>query len=1171
MHELVPRFLLDRIAAGQEQGAVEASALYIDIAGFTPMTAALSRHGSHGAEIVADILDRAWNPIVAAVHAECGVIATSAGDSLTALFPGPGHQARGTRAGDAIATAVASPREHPTPYGTFTVAAKLGLGSGSAAWEVVRSRDKRRATYLFCGTAIERAVAAEMGACAGQLIVDPSASAASPTTPAPTEPLKPTGSAATQGRVSARPMAAPFVTPALLDWDGPGEFRSIIPVFVSFPVEHLHAIVDDVFTLQDRFGGLLRLVEVGDKGYVLMIVWGAPIGFEGDAERAVRLANELRRRHPTLRIGASYGVAFAGLIGPPAREEFAIFGAHVNLAARLMGCAAPGELLIVPMLEARVRTGFTIRPRGTRTLKGIAGPVELHAVLGEASATRGPQPHAQLHDYVGREHELAVLKDALAPLAEGTGAGVIVVSGEPGIGKSSLVGAARAQLSDPRWVSTAADPVWRQALQPMRSTARELLEQSAFAPREINEQRFDTVIDRYRLTNDRAFLGALVDLFWPESDWERAEAAERQRRTLVALTALLRAVATDGRGLVLEVEDMHWADLETRAYLPELATALADVPFVLLMTTRPDPRDEDAALNAPQATDGHPRTEIRLGPLSAGDLGALAAHRLGRPLAPETQAWLSERTAGNPFFAEQLVRHLDERTALRDSPAGLTTGLTELEVPPSVEEVVVARLDDLPGPTRQVVLIASVLGGRPDLGELETMVANARARDALADAVQTAVRHGFWSDEGTHLEFAHALLRDAAYGTLLVATRRRLHAEAAASIEQRHAERLGPHLHRLAGHHAEAEQFGRAIAREREAADRALGLGAYREAGEYAAAGLALAPRIEPGQAADGSELGLWLALGGARIVTHGQASAETKDAYDRASALSRAATQTRDGFRALFGLRTYYLFAGEHDTSLTMAERSLQVAETIGDEDLLVQAHLMVGNARFWVGDLDAAEHHLDEMFRRLPTGRDEQHFTAFAQSPRFTALFPAAMTRSLRGDAAGALTLATDGLRDARVIGHRFSEAMVLQVLGFLHCRDERPQSALELGEELVALADREGFPVYAAIGALVTGWAKARLGDSADGLELIATTEVRMRASGAKVATTLIGALTADAQLAAGHADSARQAAETALADAERRRELAFVPDLERLRTRALQTQDASPARTPSERQT
>lgn len=1161
MHEIVPRFLLDRVAEGQEQGAVDATALYLDLAGFTAMTEALSRHGAHSAEIVAEIIDDIWNPIVAAVDACDGFIATSAGDAVLALFTGDAHGARGRTAASVIASSVARPRQHDTPYGTFTIAAKLGLGSGSAAWEALRSRDRRRATYLFHGSAIAHAVAAEGEAEPGRLVVDSNVRAHPEDQPdhAPDPPR-----ARGAPPQAPHPLAATFAAPELLEWDGPGEFRSIVPVFVSFPGERLHAIVEDAFELQDRFGGLLRPVEVGDKGHWLMLVWGVPVGFEGDAERAVRFADGLRRRHPDVRIGASSGVAFTGIIGSAERAEFAIFGAHVNLAAGLTACADGGEVVISPSLTARVRDRLPVRAGGTRQLKGIAEPVELHVVLDTAAGATAARSH------VGRERELATVGAALAPVAEGRVGGIVVISGEPGIGKSSLLAAARRQLPDPHWVSTAADPVWRQALQPLRGAARALLDQSMQAPRKTNEERFEATLARYGLSQHRAFLGDLVDLRWPDSDWERAEPPERQRRTLAAFIALLRAVATNARGLVLEVEDVHWADLETRAFLPELATALADVPFVLVVTTRPDGDQQAPTAPNPSAGTASPvRTEVVLGPLPAGELGALAAERLGRPLAPVTVDWLSERTAGNPFFAEQLILHLDQQGQLEDSREGLIVPFTELVVPPSVEEVVVARLDDLPGRVRRVVLIASVLGGRPDRGELEAMLTSLGADDDVRDTIGTGARRGFWTDDGTHLQFAHALVRDAAYGTLLVATRRRLHGEAAAAIEQCQSQRLGPHLHRLAGHHAEAEQFERAIAREREAADRALGLGAYREAGEYAAGGLALVPHLNNGQAADAPELALWLALGGGRIVTLGQGAPETKEAYDRASALSAAATHTRDGFRALFGLRTYYLFAGDHETSLTMAERSLEVAQAIGDEDLLVQAYLMVGNARFWVGDLDAAEEHLAEMFRRLPSTRDEQHLAAFAQSPRFTALFPAAMARSLRGDAAGALQIATDGLRDARAVGHRFSEAMVLQVLGFLHCRDERPATALQLGEELIALAGQEGFPVYVAIGALVTGWAKARLGDTDDGLELISTTAVRMRASGTNVATTLIGALTADAQLAAGHANAARRAAEAALADAHRRRELAFVPDLERLRVRAMQTEVPDSARTPSER--
>jgi len=1139
MRELVPRFLLDRIACGERWGTVEATALHLDLAGFTPMTEALSAHGPHGAEIVAEILESLRVPIVETVHERGGFISASAGDALTAVFIGPHHASQGLAAARGIAATVAPLRAHLTPYGSFSVAVRLGLGTGAAAWEELRSRDGRRRTYVFRGSAIARAVAAEVRASAGELVLDPSVQRAPAPAPRPddarAEPAAPAG---------PHPLTTTFVADELLAWDGPGEFRAIVPLFVGLPGERLPAIIEDVFDLQERFGGTLSPVEVGDKGYVVLQIWGTPVGYEGDADRAIRFATELRRRHPEVRVGASYGVAFTGIIGPAVQEDFAVYGAQVNLAARLMGAAAPGDVLLSPALTARVRDHFALRSAGRHRLKGIAEPVAIHAVLDGAPSARPARA------CVGRDRELAALAAALSALGRGDSGGMVLISGEAGIGKSSVAAEGRRRFAAGRWVTTTADPVWRQALQPLRRLAYDLLEQSADATREVNEQRLDAVLARLGLEADRDFLGALVELHRPGSEWEHAAPAERQRRLLAALIELLRALAADG--LVLEVEDVHWADLETRAFLPELASALADVPFALVLTTRPVGEGDPLAATSPSVH----RVEIGLGALPAGELGAVASGILGEALAPPTVTWLAERTAGNPFFAEQLALHLSESGLLTRTPEGLVARVADAALPPSVEEVVVARLDDLPAAARRVVVTASVLGASPNLSELEAMLALAGVAIELDDAVAAAERRGFWTRAASRLAFSHALVRDAAYGTLLLATRRRLHRDAAAAIEQRGEDQLGPHLHRLATHHAGAEQFDRAIACERGAADRALGLGAYREAGEYAAHGLALTERLADPSASRPIELALWLALGSARIVTDGQAAPETKWAYDRAAALSEAAPDTREGFRALFGLRTFYLFAGDHGTSLTMAERSLKVAERLEDEDLLMQAHLMVGNARFWVGDLDGAERHLGELQHRRGRDRHADHLAAFAQDPRFTAVFPAALARSLRGDDAGALAMAEEALSDARALGHRFSEAMILQVIGFLHCRDGRPELAEPVGEKLVALSRREGFPVYAAIGSLVVGWAQARRGDTERGLALITSTAAQMKAGGMKVATTLFGALIADAQLDAGHPEAGLEAAEAAIADARERRELVFVPDLERLRARALE---------------
>ncbi len=1102
--ELVPRFLLERLAAGAPSGELPASALYLDVAGFTPMTEALARHGAHGAEVLAELLQATWIPIVNAVHAHGGFQAAFAGDSLTGAFIGPEHRQRACAAAEAIAAALAPMRLRTTSYGSFEVSARLGVGSGELRWEILRAGEARSATYMFSGSAIAHAVAAEATAPHGAVRADARLASALGSHPPPAPPAD----------LDVEALAKEFVPDELLHWQGPGEFRAVVLLFIAIAPARVPAVTAAALELRERFGGLLRPVESGDKGCVLLSTWGAPVGYEGDPGRALRFALALCARCPDVRVGAGYGTAFAGFVGPPEREEYAIYGAEVNLAARLMGQAGAGEIVVSPALAARLGDTVTLRSLGARRLKGIPAPVELRLVLDTvAGGARVPRT------WVDRDEELGRFAEVLAALGTGVAAGTVVVRGEAGIGKSSLVGEARRRWGG-RWLSTAADPVWRAALAPLRELVTQTLGEDSLA--------------ELGLAEHRDFLAALVAPESPGPAWERTPPAERQRRTLDAVVALLRARAGDG--LVVQIDDIHWLDLETRAFLPALAGALADLPFALVLTTRPG---EDLELPDPVL-------ELPLSPLPPDMLGALAASRVGRPLAPVSVTWLAERTGGNPFFAEQVLLHLAERELLSDSPDGLRLDVAPSELPPTVEEVVIARLDGLPAATRRAVRTAAVLGLRPDIGELAHVLAG--SGEELEEAIAVATAKGFWSHEGETLEFTHALVRDAAYATLLVATRRRLHAAAAAAIEAR--EDIGPHLHRLAGHLGAAGELARAADCERRAADRACGLGAYREAADYALAGLDYAEAAEDPAATARTRLGLWLALGTARIVTHGQTAPETRDAYNHAYALSGALETTREGFRTLFGLRTYALFAGEHETSLAMAERSLEVAREIGDGDLLVQAELMVGNARFWVGDLDGALAHLDEMEALLDAESHAAHLASFAQDPRFTALFPLALGLSLRGEGQAALARAYDALAEARAIEHRFSEAMVLQVIGFLHARSSQADAALAAGRELVALAQAEGFPVYAAIGGVITGWAQARLGEVAEGLALVDATTERMRSGGINVAGSLIGALVADAHLAGGEPTRCLDVAREALEAARERHELAFAGDLERL---------------------
>ena len=246
-----------------------------------------------------------------------------------------------------------------------------------------------------------------------------------------------------------------------------------------------------------------------------------------------------------------------------------------------------------------------------------------------------------------------------------------MIAGEAGIGKSTVVAEARRRFAASgrgRWLATAADPVWRGALQPLRRLAAALFEQD---PRTDRENEPGALRSRGGRPGQRRAPRLPRRPRRPPlagSAWNRAEPAARLEGTLAALVALLGALGEPG--LVLQLDDVHWADLETIAFIPDLLRALAEPPsFALVATSRPVAGGAEGALGA--AT---PTLALTLGPLGEADLGGLAAALVGEPLAPAMVAWLGARSGGNPFFAEQTVLYLRERGLLASSPGGAGRG-----------------------------------------------------------------------------------------------------------------------------------------------------------------------------------------------------------------------------------------------------------------------------------------------------------------------------------------------------------------------------------------------------------------------------------------------------------------------------------------------------------------
>ena len=344
---------------------------------------------------------------------------------------------------------------HETPYGVFEVGVKIGLATGDVAWGIVRSEDDARAAFYFRGPAIDACAEAEHHAQTGDLILHPSAMGAlrnaiegeesgngmrvaSLTTalPAPqpvTLDLPPLD------------LQAHFFPRAIIEQTFSGEFRQAINVFINLrgdPSEtQIEQFMAAVFKLQDKYGGLLNRIDFGDKGCSLLLFWGAPIAHENDVARALNFLLGLHEQtRIPIRVGVTSRISHAGFIGSPLHAEYTCYGNGVNLAARLMTSAPWETIWVDDEIWLRAEHQFELEPEGERTFKGFFEPQPVYALLGYKAAE---VLDIYERPMVGRSAEIAQLNDFIRPLlspaAEQRFAGILVVAGEAGVGKSRLV------------------------------------------------------------------------------------------------------------------------------------------------------------------------------------------------------------------------------------------------------------------------------------------------------------------------------------------------------------------------------------------------------------------------------------------------------------------------------------------------------------------------------------------------------------------------------------------------------------------------------------------------------------------------------------------------------------------------------------------------------------
>jgi class 3 adenylate cyclase/tetratricopeptide (TPR) repeat protein len=896
----VPSVLLgwQRREPGRAAWVEEGALAFLDVSGFTAMSERLGRLGREGGEVVADVIGSTFERLLTVAYEAGGSLLKFGGDALLLWFggevDGPAGAAR--RACFAAARMRATLRSMgaiPTPMGPVRVRVSAGVHAGTFHFFVVGAGGAAGKELLVTGPGATRTVEMESAASAGEILVSPETA---PLVRRWTGPAKgpgvvlrmppPMSDKAVPGvadptGVDVNKLVSTAVRRHLEAGQDEPEHRHAAVGFVHFDgtdaliqragadaaAEQLSELVAAVQVACDDHGVALLNADVDKDGGKFLLSAGAPEASADEDERMLRTLRAILDADTRilLRAGAHRGLIFAGSIGPHYRRSYTLMGDVVNTAARVMAHARPGQLLATADVLDRSRTRFATRAMAPFSAKGKALPLVTFEVGGAQAgddADRGgdgPAGGGAASALIGRVDEVWALNRLLEQAIEGAG-GLVEITGQPGIGKSRLAHAVRAE-GEGRGVGgvllrasayESATPYF-----PFRGVLRLLarMDPEAEGPDAAAQLRHGLSRLAPELAADEPVLSVALGLS-PADDTSALASFDRavfRSRLHRAVTSVLER--SFHRPLLLVVEDAQWLDEASAELLRHLGRQARTRPWLLVIVRRE---------GEGQSVLGSDGTRIDVGPLDPADAARLVRERAITPLLPAQVEHLVRQADGNPLFLEQLAASFDPDADV---------------VPERLEELVAARIDRLPARGRLRLRQLAVLGPSFDLDAAAVVLGQPLLQPAdVAGSLEDFVEVG-----PAGARFRQHVFQSVAYAGLSFKRRRQLHEQVALYLED--ADRAGAEASSaavLATHFDLAERFDRSWHYASAAGTSALLQHAYPEAASLYRKALRAAARVHP---PDDEQLAAWRGLADAlrMMGRHADAVAPYKKARDLA------------------------------------------------------------------------------------------------------------------------------------------------------------------------------------------------------------------------------------------------------------------------------------------------
>ncbi|WP_299397631.1 AAA family ATPase [Pelagibius sp.] len=875
---------------------------------------------------------------------------------------------------------------------------------------------------------------------------------------------------------------------------------------------------DDLRTIvrayQDACAGVVARMEGFVARYMgdgVLVYFGFPRAHEDDAERAIRAGLEIvktvarLRPQPDLRLQTRVGigtgsVVVGDLVGVGPAQEIAAVGETPNVAARLQALAEPDSVVVDRVTCDLARDVFELESLGPKSLKGITLPVSAWQVTGprHLDRQREAQRADELVPFVNRTGEMNLLTDRWQAARGGQGQ-VVLLAGEPGIGKSRLVRAFIERLSAQKSITLTYHCTAFHQNKPLHPLIERMQRRAGLsdddppmvALAKIHEQFKNSTLDAEEAVR---LFAPLLSVKLAEEDGVSTEQQLDMERLLDVMLAETEAMAVH-RPLMMIVEDLHWIDPTSLEFLQRLAQRISNQRIMLILTLRPEAEARMRPL--------FPGTGLSLDRLQRPECETIIRHIVQDKDFPQDLVdTIAERTDGVALFIEQLTKAVLESNAVVDlgDRYEVAAETPATSIPTTLRGSLLARLDRYPA-AREVAQMGAVIGREFSFKMLATIsdLSEHDLQRALDRLVEAQLLYQAGAPPRAIYRFKHALVQEMAYSSLLKKKRRRVHAQIAAFLEDRspHLTITEPEL--LAHHYAQAVLPHRAIAFHLKAAERAILRSAMSEAVAEVDLGLALLPSIT--EAADNRalELRLRVAQATALRATMGTGARETGAAWAQALRLCENEADKTLLFRVLYGSFLFHQGNANLQEARNFGTSLLDLGAELNDDNALLRGHSAIGRTAFGQGDFAEARDNLEKAIALNGPARPGSGSEIGRPESPVLDLCYLSWTSFALGFPETALAQAGRALAIAEADDEAYALVVANGNACYLHqfCRDDA--SVGRCAERVVALAGEKGYPHWRSLGQMFQGWLKARGGDSAAGIEVFRQALAAHRATG------------------------------------------------------------------------